>query len=61
MDNMLGGVNSVRRGSGRSGGSQAPAGVFFSVFMCQLLAIGSNVWLFMPVYFYYIIDFISVM
>ena len=41
-------------GSGCSGGSQAQGGGFFqsicSVFVCQSFAIGSDLWLFMPIY-----------
>ena len=38
------------RGSGRSGGSQAPAGVFSSLLMCQMLTVDPDLRLFMPVY-----------
>ena len=44
----------ARKGSGRSGDSQAATGVFFkpiySVFTCQSFAIGSDLRLFMPIY-----------
>ena len=38
------------RGSGRSGGSQAPAGVFSSLLMSQMLTVDPDLRLFMPVY-----------